>query len=91
MKIPESIIEKYKLTGSTAQVGEAFINNLMLFDSGLPGFEGVIFMECDLLGGRSDFVHIYNKHSKMEASATPDWLIDVLPDTVLRIVSVRSP
>jgi hypothetical protein len=87
MKIPESIIEKYQLTGSTAQVGEAFIHNLQLFESGLPGFERVIFMECDFMGRPSEYTHMYNKASKRDASVTLQYLSEMTPETVLKFIS----
>jgi hypothetical protein len=87
MKIPESIIEKYKLTGSTAQVGEAFIHDLSLFESSLPEFKDIMFMECDFMGRPSEYIHIYNKASKRDASVTPEYLIDMPLETVLKFIS----
>lgn len=50
MKMPESIIEKYQLVPSGEQVGESFMQNLLIYKSNTPGFEKTRFMECDLDG-----------------------------------------
>lgn len=74
MKIPESIIEKYQLTTSGEQVGESFMQNLLLYKSGLPGFENVVFMECDMMGKPTKYITLFNKNKKKEIAATPEYL-----------------
>lgn len=86
MKIPESIIEKYKLTPSGEQVGESFMQNLLLYKSGLPGFESVVFMECDLRGKPSEYVTLFNKGSKRKADVTSEFLNEVPADDILKFV-----
>lgn len=87
MKIPESIIKKYQLTATSNHVGEAVVHNLQVFKSGLPGFEGVWFMECDLTGKPSKYITLYNKKTTWYLSATPEYLntmaiIDILKSVV---------
>jgi hypothetical protein len=74
MKIPESIIEKYKLTPSGEQTGQSFMQNQLVYKSGLPGFDSVVFMECDLNGMPSNYIHFYNKASKRGGSFTHEYL-----------------
>jgi len=83
MKIPESIIEKYQLTPSGEQCGQSFMQNQLLYKSSLPGFDKVVFMECDRNGMPSKYIHFYNKANKREGSFTPEYLnamaiIDIL-------------
>jgi hypothetical protein len=88
MKIPESVIVKYQLTSSgAAHIGEAFMRNLSLFKSNLPGFESIAFMECDFAGKPSDYIHLYNKSNKRDANVTPEYLDDTAIDLVLQFVS----
>lgn len=86
MKIPESIIEKYQLTPSGEQTGESFMQNLLLFKSGLPGFDNVVFMECDLDGMPSKYITLFNKGSKRKAVVSSEFLNDVPTDEILKFV-----
>jgi hypothetical protein len=87
MKIPESIIEKFKLTPSNEQVGQSFIQNLFIYKSELPEFDGIYFMECDFTGSPSTYMHFFNKKMKRDGSITSDFLIDMPIETILKIMS----
>lgn len=87
MKITESIIEKYQLTPSGEQTGQSFMQNQLIYRSDLPGFEKVVFMECDLDGMPSMYIHFYNKASNRDGSFTPEYLNDMTTDTVLKFIS----
>jgi hypothetical protein len=86
MKIPESIIEKYQLALSGEQTGESFMQNQLLFKSALPGFENIIFMECDFSGKPSAYITLFNKGSKRKADVTSEFLTDVPIDEILKFV-----
>jgi hypothetical protein len=86
MKIPQSIIEKYKLTPSNEQVGQSFMQNLLLYKSGLPGCENVVFMECDMNGKPTKDITIFNKDRKRKISVTPEYLNAMKIGDVLRCV-----
>lgn len=86
MKIPESIIEKYQLTLSGEQTGESFIQNQLLYKSGLPGFEYIAFMECDLDGMPSKYVVLFNKETNRKANVTSEFLNVVPTDEILKFV-----
>lgn len=86
MKIPASIIEKYQLAQSDNHIGEAVIYNLQVFKSGLPGFEDVLFMECDFAGKPSKDITIFNKKTKRYLSATPDYLNAMAVVDILKFV-----
>lgn len=87
MKIPESIITKYKLEPSGEQCGESFMQNLILFKSGLPGFEGIRFMECDIMGKPCKDITFYNKPAKREGIITPEFMEEAPLDIILKLVS----
>jgi hypothetical protein len=86
MKIPESIIEKYQLVPSGEQTGQSFMQNQLLYKSGLPGFENIVFMECDLNGMPSELIVLFNKHSQRKADVTPVFLYDVPVDEIIKFV-----
>lgn len=77
MKIPESIIEKYQLTPSGEQCGKSFMNNLVVYRSGMPQFEGLRFMECDLNGNPQDYVTILKVGRGKAFDATAEFLGDI--------------
>jgi hypothetical protein len=87
MKIPESIIEKYQLTPSGEQTGQSFIQNQLLYKSGLPAFENIVFMECDFTGKPNDFINFYNKTTKRDGAITPEFMEDVPIEVILKAVS----
>lgn len=87
MKISESIIEKYKLTPSGKQVGESFIQNLEVFKSDLPGFEDILFMECDFTGKPCKDIAFYNKAAKRNGIVTPEFMDNAPIDVMLKSVS----
>ena len=87
MKIPQSIIDKYQLTPSGEQTGQSFMQNQLLYKSGLPGFDKVVFMECDRNGMPSKYIHFYNKATKKDGSFTPEYLNDRDIDAVLKFIS----
>lgn len=87
MKIPELIIEKYKLKPSSAHTGEAVLHNLLLFTSELPELDGVIFMECDHNGRPSPYINFYNRETKQEGSLTPEFMQVADMPALLKIVS----
>jgi hypothetical protein len=85
MKIPESIIEKYQLEPADSHIGQALYYNLQCFKSSLPGFEGILFMECDFHGKPSKYIQFYNKTAKRDGSLTPEFLEDSPIDRVLKL------
>lgn len=87
MKIPESIIEKYQLTPSGEQTGQSFMQNQLLYKSGLPWFENIVFMECDLTGRPNDFINFYNKTTNRDGAITPEFMEDVPIEIILKAVS----
>ncbi len=86
MKIPESIIEKYQLAPSGEQTGQSFMQNQLLYKSGLPGFENIVIMECDLDGMPSKYIVLFNKYSRRKADVTPVFLYDVPVDEMIKFV-----
>lgn len=87
MKIPESIIEKYQLTPSGVQTGESFMQNLILFKSGLPGFEDTLFMECDFAGKPCKDITFYNRSAQRDGVLTPEFMTNMEVDVILKVVS----
>lgn len=86
MKIPESLIDKYQLIPANNHIGEAVIHNLMCFKSSLPGFENILFMECDYMGKPSKYIHFHNRNARREGTFTLEFLEDVSPDALLKFV-----
>lgn len=87
MKIPESIIEKYKLTPINNHVGEAVIHNLMCFRSTLSGFEDILFMECDFMGKSCKDITFYNRAIRQDGIITPEFMNDMPVEIILQIVN----
>lgn len=87
MKIPKSIIEKYQLTPSGEQTGQSFMQNQLLFKSGLTGFEGVLFMECGFDGKPCKDITFYDKNKKRDGILTPEFMENMEPATVLQFIS----
>lgn len=86
MKIPDSIIEKYQLVPSGEQTGQSFIQNQLLYKSGLPGFEDIAFMECDLDGMPGKYITLFNKKVKRKIDATPEYLDAMAVVDILKFV-----
>jgi hypothetical protein len=89
MKILESIKEKYQLTTSGQQIGESLMQNQLLFKSDIPGFERVLFMECDFTGRPHPYINLFNTGNKMCAAVTPEYLNEAPFDTVLNLINNR--
>lgn len=87
MKIPESIIEKYQLIGSPAHIGLAILHDFKSFKSSLPGFESVVFLECDFEGKPCKDIKFYNKAANRDGTITPEFMNDMSVETILQIVS----
>lgn len=87
MKIPESIISKYQLVPTSNHIGEAVMHNLEVFKSNMPGFEGVLFMECDFNGRPSSLIHFYNKTGKRDGTITPEFMEDASLEVIIKLVS----
>lgn len=86
MKIPESIISKYQLVPTGNHIGEAVMHNLEVFKSKLPGFEGILFMECDFNGRPCDYITLFNTRLKKPGKVTPEFLTDLTSDWVLKLM-----
>jgi hypothetical protein len=83
-KILDSVIEKYQLNGTTAQIGEAFIHNLRSFESRLPEFKEIMFMECDFDGKPCEFITLYKKTNRRYSCVSNEYLLDMSSYSVLK-------
>lgn len=71
---------------SGVNTGESFAQNLTLFKSGLPGFEDILFMECDFSGKPCKDITFYNKKAKRDGVLTPEFMINMEVDVILKCV-----
>lgn len=87
MKISRSIIEKYQLTPTNNHIGEAIIHNLLCFKSALPGFEDILFMECDFQGKPCKDICFYNRGAHRDGTITSEFMENTTVDAILKIIS----